>query len=1226
MKTGQMIMLGMAGVLGLILIESLTGDERVDYGPKLLSPTMAVKTPHLFELKPAAQGRVKVLFITWRGGMREVVELAQRFDLDYTVFAMDEQDEFFTPDPEGSCAKALTSEKMMAEMKGKLAGTYDCVVLGNINWAVLPLRARYEVLRKVKEGTSLVALIKKPDVYWEKAVAKKEPAKLEGVYPWKGLPEFSCFPDTQAWVDETLRVARFGKGRIIEFKSYTPPAIKHFTLQMLTPPALGKTISWENVCRDEYDYYLAWAWHWILEAAGKPPVVRVTGEGYARGKRNELAGVDYVLKTAVKRKVECRFTLKDRWGMERKTERKQVDLMEGENHLRFEIGRIAAGGYFANLLVYEGGKAAGFGAIYVDVDGDMRIGEIEMAKSFKGKEDVKGKVLVRGAGKEGVTIKTTRMDNYGRITGMEMVPVIVREGSSCETVFSVAATAPLSIVQYLFVELLTGGEVLDRKRIMYSISDFYPPDDVRYAVWTYMYAHSYLGLAWMEEIKKAGFDFQYGGFGETVPMANLWLIPYATRFYDHNDMPPRTINDHVRRPCLTDPVWQKQEGDKLLKEVEKIAPWSTPIYSLGDECYFSHEPYELCFSDTCRDFFHQFLRTEYKTLETLNREYGTNYKTFEEIKPITLDEVAADPGKTPLWVDFRRCMESNWAGAFERFGRLIREKVPEAKVGYEGTDHRVTSFRADDFWKLMKVLDFNGPYYSDFITHAVVDFARPGSVVGGGWYGGYNPFRSEIYSHYISWRQLFFGANAFMVWQAYPGSFFGNITAPDFSFYDFFKANIEEVKEIKRGIGKLLMGCSRSDDGVAVLYSASSVHMGTLTKGLPTVEKTLNILIRLLEDAGFGYRIVSYEEVEKGLLRGGKYRVILLPYAQALSDGEISEITDFVKGGGVAIADLRPGVTDEHGKRRERGALDELFGVAQDAKAAKTVAGRMKTKWPVEKEFETVGDGGLRIGDADSHGAISNVPCMAVKQHGKGRTVLLNFSLTKYVESDNSQTYQEPVGKEADAIVGLCEALLLESGVSHQVVVSPKLDRLRNYRFMEGNNMYVGLLQELPELPIRYALGTAKPLLETAAKMKTTLGKRHIYDLRAGKYLGYTDAIEVNIKPGIAKLFALMDYQVTAVVVNVPLKARQGEKLDYTIEVRSKDGHVGSHVAHIEVYDPEGREAEWYAGNIRLNGGRGVGRLNLSSNEKTGTWRLRICDMASGKIAEVKYTVEKNTP
>ena len=68
-----------AAVLVMFLCASqFASAEQKEQFPKWLEPTDEFVTPHIKWDKPSAQGPLRVLFITYRLGMREIVEICER--------------------------------------------------------------------------------------------------------------------------------------------------------------------------------------------------------------------------------------------------------------------------------------------------------------------------------------------------------------------------------------------------------------------------------------------------------------------------------------------------------------------------------------------------------------------------------------------------------------------------------------------------------------------------------------------------------------------------------------------------------------------------------------------------------------------------------------------------------------------------------------------------------------------------------------------------------------------------------------------------------------------------------------------------------------------------------------------------------------------------------------------------------------------------------------------
>jgi len=1208
-----------------------------DYGPKYWSPTEEVVTPHVKWDKPDVQGPMKVLFIVNRTGMREVVELAQRMDLQYTVFAMgsealvrwDEPTDFLSQNTFGP-DRARDEDALVNDLMAKLNSSYDLIVLGNVNWSSFPLIIQSLLLKKVKEGTSLVGAVFKPDDFFKKATAKKAKFDLTALVPYKGLPAFAQYKDAAAWLNATVDYSEFGKGKILTLKGYK---IRIPGLQALTPGPTGNILEPKFI---EYDYYLAWIGHLMRFAAGRT-TVRITGNDYLTSDRSVLTNMEYVVSGPEGKKVTCAFTFRNDDNQVVNSQEKEVKLSASGTAVRFDVPCFPAGRYFGDLWVKEGGKTWAFGSSFLELSGDPTIESVEIKEDYGKEEKVTGKIRVaaRKAVVDGIAPAMSGMnlvlwlrDTYGRVTAQSRVDVpALQTNAAQEVAFALSGGMPLTILQYLEVELRNGDEVLDRKKKAFSISNLPPKDDIRLIGWCDAW-RSYSCYHMFAELAKAGFDTQYGPQPEhflKVPVVhNIRHIPYATTISDRSS---QAKADHVRSPCLTDPGYREKLAGQLTNCVENTRAFSVTEFSMGDECMFNgmHNISELCFSPTCVAAFHKFLASEYQTVEAMNREYGTQFKSFEGVQPVTRDEAMKNPGLQPLWVDYRRHMDNTWAGIFSYCAEVIQKIVPGAKTGYEGSDAWIEGYTAGDYYKLMKAMRINCPYDSAFVLPAVRDFAQPETLLGLGWYGGYNSRRCPEFNRYVAWRHLFQGANSYWVWTSCACEC-GSVMAPDLSIYDFFKTHTAEVREIKQGIGKLLMMAQRADDGIAILYSASSVHVSALTEGLPQMDKVLNALTPLFEDTGHQFRIISYEQLAQGTLKQGGYKVLWMPYAQVLSRKEAAEAEVFVREGGTIIADLRPGVRDEHGKPYEGGGiLDKVFGVKQ--MTAGPIATNCEVKINLDGWSKTLKEAACDLSLGLETGAAKALlngrkPALIINRYGKGKAILLNFSLSAYAGVSGSlENSTVMAGADVGNISELFRLLMTQAGVDKPIKVEPAIAGLRLYRFAKGGFVYLGVLQELPEPPRAYSLGKAKPLIAKSGIIKLN-GKSHVYDVRQGKYIGYTDLIKTAIEPAKGLLFALLPYEVKGVKMTAPKRIGQGERLEYEVAVQGIE-RPGLHVFHVELVSPKGGIIPYYADNVVGETGRYKGSISLALNEVIGKWNIRVRDVATGTTAEQVFSVEE---
>lgn len=145
--------------------------------------------------------------------------------------------------------------------------------------------------------------------------------------------------------------------------------------------------------------------------------------------------------------------------------------------------------------------------------------------------------------------------------------------------------------------------------------------------------------------------------------------------------------------------------------------------------------------------------------------------------------------------------------------------------------------------------------------------------------------------------------------------------------------------------------------------------------------------MRVIEDLGFQCDFVSYKQIENGELIKGEYKVLLLPQSVAMSKGECQQIEEFVRQGGLVIADNMTATMDEHCKRLSAGQLDNLFGVH-----------RSSVEWIKNEGIEpsTAYELDLSLTTGKARNTVDQIPTIIENHTGKGRTVYLNIDMLNY--------------------------------------------------------------------------------------------------------------------------------------------------------------------------------------------------------------------------------------
>jgi len=1225
-------------VVGMLLSANALGAS-CDYA-RWLFPTSEVVTPHSEWFKPNSRGAVKALFITYRGGMREVIELAQRMDLDYTVLTTESPNIFWGD--ASSRDLPFDRPKMIGDMEQALGGKYDVIVLANINWASLPKRIKYLILKQVKTGTSLVGNINGGDEYWTRANAGKIRMDMPCLLPYKALPAISNYPTMTAVTDKIVETAQFGKGKIHSLRGCNAAGG-----QSLTPAPS------QDSRQIEYDYYLAYICRLLLYAGNKTPVAQISGRDYIRQSRSAGLLLDFTVNSLLKISADCECVVRSEDGDIVANRKERVGLQVGTNTVSMQFAALPAGRYFADMFVRRKGKVIDCGSMCLDLESGVRIDKIELsAQSYGVREPAKGTITIVNETDEAVNVRVIarQRDTLGRITAKKDIAVGAVQAKGRQTAgFELPATMPRSIMQYACVELIDDktNDIVDKEKQRFSYWNNYPKDDVRLFGW-FSPPSGYLDNAFCSVANKAGFDYwtiwndfeNDAGVSDRAKMQfemgalnNLYIIPYTTRWYDkktdhypHPKIPVRTKDDHVRMPCLNDPGYLRREAAILTNMAAAGKPFAPPEFSMGDEDQFVHGPYELCFCSNCVPRFHAYLQTQYGAIDKLNKEYGSAYTSFAQVQPVTLEEVKARPTLGPLWVDYRMCMESVWAGMFKFAAGTIKAVVPNAKIGYEGSDVQINSYgsRSCDNWKMMQAIQWDNPYYWPSISHLVTDFSCPDAMLGIGWYGGYRSQASEIYHRFFPWKSLLMKANLLAVFSV-GLEYWDPVMTPDLSFRDSFKAGLKEIHELKNGVGKLLMSVEKENDGIAVLYSVSSVHAATLTGGFPSMENVLNAIVLLMEDSGRQFVMISYEQLKHGILKQKGIRHLILPYAQALSLEEVTAIKSFVHDdGGVVIADIRPGVCDEHAKPYESGALDEIFGVGQDTKSPKALQVGIvidKEGYPEKYPVAAFADASLKVTTGKSSARSGETPAFIENTYGKGKALLLNFSLSGYATGVGAlEGRSMALSKDAEAIRLFWKKTLAGAGAHAGITSNPDIFGVRTYQFKTGGQQYLGILQELPEALMKYEEGTASPLTTNAITF-TLPKKAYVYNVRTGGLIGMTDRITADITPGIAQLYSIMPYQTTGLDIQITTEIHQGEELAYKASIKADSREIGLHVFHVEVLAPDGKEVSCYADNIVAVKGETSGVIPLCLNDPCGKWTLKVRDVATGIGSEKVFHV-----
>jgi hypothetical protein len=403
----------------------------------------------------------------------------------------------------------------------------------------------------------------------------------------------------------------------------------------------------------------------------------------------------------------------------------------------------------------------------------------------------------------------------------------------------------------------------------------------------------------------------------------------------------------IREPSLSNPEWLNKIHDRLIRSVRTLHPYRPLYYSLGDETGIGDLAafWDFDFSDFSLAAMREWLKSDYDGLAALNQQWGTAFKSWDEVVPITTDEaVSRSDENYSAWADFKEWMDIAFARALRSGTDAIHAADPGAVSAIEGA--QIPGWGGYDYSRLATSVDAMELYaYGENIP--IVGSLNPELILLTTSFG-HGP--SE--AHRV-WRELLRGTRGLILWDD-NSEFVGE----DGTLGDRGRAAAPYFGEIRNGIGALLINSRRHTEPIGILYSPASRRIQWLLDRRASAEKwsrrgasteyqddairaSTRQFAHALEHMGLQHRFVSSEQIRRGELRGD-YRMLILPHAIALGASEAAEIRGFVERGGVVIADSEPGQFDEHGRRLTKPALSDIFAGQADRSAASFAFGKGK--------------------------------------------------------------------------------------------------------------------------------------------------------------------------------------------------------------------------------------------------------------------------------------------
>ena len=559
----------------------------------------------------------------------------------------------------------------------------------------------------------------------------------------------------------------------------------------------------------------------------------------------------------------------------------------------------------------------------------------------------------------------------------------------------------------------------------------------------------------------------------------------------------------IRPNSLADPNTLKQIKEHLDRNVRATKKGLVLAYAFDDEISLGSYviPCDVDSHPLSLDWFRNWLRNKYERIQSLNGIWNTDFKSFDGVIPKSFEEIRRGTEKPLLrewnlapWMEFRQFMDFQFAQVLAELTRYTNSIDPHTPAGFVGAQGP-GPWGGFDYATLSRAVQWTENF----------DFHGSNEILRSFWNHERRPIMKTFHSakdpkldSWFLWYYMLHGNQAVIAW---PEGWFrpgGAEIAP------YILANKKTFDEIQGSVSEPIVNPKTlfDPDPIGIYYSHPSIQAGWAMDAIvhgrnwvnrngsidnrnQTMGVLRNVWCKVLEDLGFQYDFVSYLDVQEEVVKlNEKFKVIILPKVVCLSDKEAQALKEFVYEGGILIADYLCGMMDQHGKGREKGVLDDLFGIVRDesmgymnGKGLTEIDGERHQK-PFLNRFSNY-DGADRYREmvVFERGTKHRPDCKAIEikkllgqvhqssvmienQFGKGRTFYLNLSPVEYWDHDRRFS---KYGGEFRKIV---------SDIMETAKLSPRLriyegDHLINMiepvYWRNGNKNYIGFIKNPTE-------------------------------------------------------------------------------------------------------------------------------------------------------------------
>lgn len=1106
-----------------------------------------IASPHTAWATPYVQGKTRVLFfLNGRGTVpREAIELGQRFDFDAQMVFWSRIVDTTRDDWHGG-------ENGVRRMARLLEQKWDTFVFLEASPARMPVEQQYRLIQAVAEGAGLV---------------------LVGLDDRRVLKDKNRIAPCPACVSDVDGAAAF---RVKQGRG----------LRLPNRPTIDYRRGWEV----DYDQWCMRVGKAILWAAGKEPKLSLTMAAPGKHFQRALLPAAIALRwQGAVGSATADVALRRDDGEVVYRSKQKLELATGE--LELNVPRVRSGRYWLDVVARDGQRVAGFASVALEVVDPQRIARLTLDQDWAEiGQTLSGKVELTGQTRPGQQVVVSLFDRRGR----EIARQTASAGADARGFrFAVEPWFPM-LVEVRAVLSEGRDEVATAWQFAHVVKRH--RDQFNFVMWDTPGGN--LAPIAEESLARTGVTMHLasGRPPDLLAAYDMAWIPYTTHVAALKD------DRGVMKPaCWNDEAAIQSHVDQIVNKSLAARRHGVFVYSLGDEIAVRGS----CLSPHCLAAYQKYLAEQYGAIAALNASWGSDYARFEDVRlsrPGDNEEgVALQTGNFPRWYDRQAFQSANFCQLCARFGKAFRRSDPESRCGFEGAG---TFAHADDLDGFARSNTFWSPYpgTADEVLRSIAprDFPRANWM-------GYTKDADTLLEKY--WRMITRGCDSVWWWRWEVLGRFHGWLAPSLDPYPAVREILDDTQIVRDGLGDLLLDCEMQTDGIGLLYSQPSAYAAKLQSGpsFGSYEGSHTACHGWLRELGFNFRYFTDRQMRLGEVDFARLKVIILPMACALGLYETDLLRDYVRQGGMLIADVQPGIYDGHVKPLRAGQLDDVFGIRRTgiASAAVRDAGVKFSVAPGRSEtldlLKVRVDPGVQVAQASAAGSAGRTPLVLTNRFGKGRAVLLNLSMASLPALAAHGT--------SETAAQLLRTLLGDGVAPAVCLKATNGQRLRNVeitRWMNGPLQIVSVFRH-----------HGQPEAATLALPQAA----QVYDLKARRSLGKLQAVPVSITPFRAQFYAIAPQPLPSVELKAGQAATPGSVVRLTLRSTLAEGRQAVRLA---VQLPDGRLADWVRPTV-LADRRGVAvDVPVAYNDPPGKWTVHATELCAGATSAVQFTVESS--